>query len=329
MIFLLFLSASLASPSSLALYRGASLPAPDNPAVVSRYWSAEDVTLWRSQPRMSDGQGEFLALSPETRVLIRFGDLERALGPNRRILRARLVLSVARIERVGTLTVRRFLGDWNEGAGLGRREDADLQWSTTWSYQFYNEKGPVRRWKNGGEEFLSREKSYESVVRDATGEMVIDGLEKDVEFFYHHWYENFGWALDFTGSALVISSQGERLRPRLEVEFETVGEKRGPDLSVIYISRQPEYERYDGLGLADLLRRGEVSAAELLEAALERIEWINPRINAVVTRMEAAARRFLEELPDGPFRGVPFLLKDLLSVCEGAPLTFGCRALRN
>jgi len=91
----------------------------------------------------------------------------------------------------------------------------------------------------------------------------------------------------------------------------------------------PEYERYDGLGLADLVRRGEVSAAELLEAALERIEWINPRINAVVTRMEAAARRFLEELPDGPFRGVPFLLKDLLSVCEGAPLTFGCRALRN
>ncbi len=89
-----------------------------------------------------------------------------------------------------------------------------------------------------------------------------------------------------------------------------------------------DYERFDGLGLAELVRRKEVSPAELLEAALERIARINPRINAVVTLMEEAARRALASLPEGPFRGVPFLIKDLLSVCEGAPLTCGCRALR-
>ncbi|MEJ5359678.1 MAG: amidase family protein [Desulfobacterales bacterium] len=90
-----------------------------------------------------------------------------------------------------------------------------------------------------------------------------------------------------------------------------------------------EYEHFDGLGLAALVRRGEVSPAEILEAALERIERLNPRLNAVVTRMEEAARRALSRLPDGPFRGVPFLIKDLLSVCAGVPLTFGSRALRN
>lgn len=248
MSILLFFVTTISALPSLSLYRGAPIPAPDNPTVISRYWFAEDVTLWRSQPRLSDGQSEFLTLSPETRVLIRFGDLERALGPNRRILRARLVLSLARVERGGTLTVRRFLTDWNEGPGRGRREDIDLQWSSTWSYQFFNEKGPTRRWRDGGTDFLSREKSFETSVDAGAGEVVIQGLEKDVEFFYHHWYENFGWALEFTGSAWVFSSQGERFRPRLEVEFEPVEEKQSSDLSVIYISRQPEYERYDNRG---------------------------------------------------------------------------------
>ncbi len=269
--------------SSLALYRGASLPVPDNPGVLFRYWSAEDVTLWRAQPRLSDGQSEFLTFSPETRVLIRFWDLERALGPNKRILRARLVLSVARMEHGGVLVGRRFLADWNEGAGRGRREDVDLQWSTTWSHQFYNEKGPVRRWRNGGEEFLSSEKSFEMRVGDTAGEIVIEGLEKDVEYFYHHWYENFGWALEFTGSALVFSSQGERFRPRLEVEFESIEEQRGADLSVIYISRTPEYERYDNRGDAYVRARvgGHESGVMMNPGKADTPKW--PRDGEQVT----------------------------------------------
>lgn len=283
MTFLFLLSASVATPFSIALSRGAFIPDPDNRASLSRYWSAEDVTLWRSQPRVSDGQSEFLVLSPETRVLIRFGDLERALGPNKRILRARLVLSVAREERGGTLTVRRFLRDWNEGAGRGRREDADLQWSSTWAYQFYNEKGPVRRWRNGGEDFLSGEGSHQVTVDDFSGEIVIQGLEKDVEFFYHHWYENFGWALDFTGSAMVFSSQGERFRPRLEVEFEPVGESKGPDLSVVYISRHPEYERYDNRGDAYVRARvgGHESGVMMNPGKADTPKW--PRDGEQVT----------------------------------------------
>ena len=90
----------------------------------------------------------------------------------------------------------------------------------------------------------------------------------------------------------------------------------------------PEYERYDGLGLAELVRSRAVSAAELAAAAIERIEERNPRINAVVHRMYDEAKR-VSTAPqvDGPFAGVPFLLKDLMASYAGAPLTSACRFL--
>ncbi|HWI61304.1 MAG TPA: amidase [Symbiobacteriaceae bacterium] len=91
-----------------------------------------------------------------------------------------------------------------------------------------------------------------------------------------------------------------------------------------------EYGAYDGLGLADLVRRGEVSPAELAEAAIERIQQTNPQLNAVVTPMYELGRSAAKgELPDGPFQGVPFLLKDLGDAYAGVPLTGGSRAYRN
>jgi amidase len=89
-----------------------------------------------------------------------------------------------------------------------------------------------------------------------------------------------------------------------------------------------EYEDYDGCGLAELIRRGEVSAAEVCEAAIERIERRNPEINAVVTPLFDFGRGALASLPpEAPFCGVPFLLKDHLSALAGYPLTFGSKAL--
>lgn len=91
----------------------------------------------------------------------------------------------------------------------------------------------------------------------------------------------------------------------------------------------PEYERYDGLGLAELVRRGEVTPSELVEAALARVDRWNPILNAVVHRLDEAARRTAAgPLPAGPFRGVPFLVKDLLEAVAGAPLSNGSRAYR-
>ncbi len=91
-----------------------------------------------------------------------------------------------------------------------------------------------------------------------------------------------------------------------------------------------EYDRYDGLGLAELVRRKEVSPAELVEEAIRRIETVNPRINAVIHPMDDLARQQVQQgLPEGPFQGVPFLLKDLLVDYAGVPTRRGSRFFRD
>jgi amidase len=88
-----------------------------------------------------------------------------------------------------------------------------------------------------------------------------------------------------------------------------------------------EYLAHDGLGLAALVRAGSVTAVELLELALERIRTLDPRVNAVVHLMEADARRDAARAPSGPFAGVPFLAKDLVSTYAGHPTSAGSRLL--
>ncbi len=87
-----------------------------------------------------------------------------------------------------------------------------------------------------------------------------------------------------------------------------------------------EYESYDAMGLAGLVAEGSVSASEVLEAAIERVEARNPAVNAVVHRLDDEARAAVAAgLPDGPFTGVPFLIKDLNAHVAGAPTTNGSR----
>ena len=92
--------------------------------------------------------------------------------------------------------------------------------------------------------------------------------------------------------------------------------------------RLPEYDSLDATALAGLVARGEVTAAELLEAALERADLRNPRLNAITSRYDdEARRRAAGTLPKGPFTGVPFLIKDLMTAWKGHPLTGGSRLL--
>ncbi len=85
-----------------------------------------------------------------------------------------------------------------------------------------------------------------------------------------------------------------------------------------------EYANYDGLGLAELVAKKQVSASELVEEAISRIEKHNPKLNAVVyktyDRARAAARA---PQTGGAFAGVPFLLKDILGVQKGVPTRQG------
>src|SRR3954469_16307421 len=87
----------------------------------------------------------------------------------------------------------------------------------------------------------------------------------------------------------------------------------------------------DATAQADLVRRGEVTATELVDAAIARVEKLDPELNAVIHRRFDRAREEAADpqLPDGPFRGVPFLIKDLSAPTAGDPMHNGMRALRD
>lgn len=85
-----------------------------------------------------------------------------------------------------------------------------------------------------------------------------------------------------------------------------------------------EYDQYDALGLAELVKNNEVSAMELLEEAIDRTDKVNGEINAVVYKHYDEAKSSINSgLPDGPFKGVPFLLKDLHLLLTGTTTSYG------
>src|SRR6185437_11171018 len=90
-----------------------------------------------------------------------------------------------------------------------------------------------------------------------------------------------------------------------------------------------EYGNYDGVGLAELVRKKQVTATELLDEAIARTAKVDPQINAVVVKHYDYARQQIDKgLPDGPFTGVPFLLKDL-DLLDGTVTTFGASIFRD
>lgn len=89
-----------------------------------------------------------------------------------------------------------------------------------------------------------------------------------------------------------------------------------------------EYTQYDALGLAGLVNSGQVSAKELLDAAVDTANRLNPKLNAIIHRFDERAYQAAQAgLPTGVFTGVPYLLKDLSFYFEGEPLTMGSRSV--
>jgi amidase len=90
------------------------------------------------------------------------------------------------------------------------------------------------------------------------------------------------------------------------------------------------YEQYDAIGLNELIRNKEVSAEEVLEAAITRCEEINPEVNAIVYKMYDEARDQLKQSDsNAPLYGVPFLLKDLSMCYKGVPTSQGSRLFKD
>lgn len=89
-----------------------------------------------------------------------------------------------------------------------------------------------------------------------------------------------------------------------------------------------EYQKYDALDLADLVRRKQITAGELAELAIAWAEAINPSINAVIQPLYELGRQMAADGPSGPFGGVPFLIKDLGVHIKGTPLSNGSRGFK-
>ena len=86
------------------------------------------------------------------------------------------------------------------------------------------------------------------------------------------------------------------------------------------------YNTCDGLALAQLVRNKEIKSSELVQEAIDRIEQLNPQLNAVIHKMYDLALEVSKgDLADAPFQGVPFLLKDLLINYGGVPTRSGSR----
>ena len=99
-----------------------------------------------------------------------------------------------------------------------------------------------------------------------------------------------------------------------------------------------ELFKYDAIDLSELIRKGEITPAELLETTIHRIENMNPKINAVIYKMYDQARATAEiwssdaktkKTSDSTFCGIPFLLKDLIAESKDTPLSDGSRAVHS
>lgn len=89
------------------------------------------------------------------------------------------------------------------------------------------------------------------------------------------------------------------------------------------------YKEYDGLGLAELVKRKEVQPIELVEEAIRLTDSLNPKLNAVINKMYEQAMKTAGQQLTGAFAGVPMFLKDISQEIEGEPITAGSRAFLN
>jgi amidase/6-aminohexanoate-cyclic-dimer hydrolase len=107
-------------------------------------------------------------------------------------------------------------------------------------------------------------------------------------------------------------------------------ERGGSGASLPISGLAAEYDRYDGIGLAELIAKKQISPLELLQAVRARVEMLNPKLNAFCQLFfEKAELQIKQGLPAGPFRGVPFALKDLGQHLAGTVTSSGSRVFKD
>lgn len=229
---------------TLTLARGASVGG-------HRYWAVEDTTLDSNEPDTQQGGFVVLNGGPGKTILIKFGDLNRTLGPNKRITKATLVFTPSNVQRSALNRVATPSKPWNEGPVVTRSATSTLDRATVWAATWSNRRTgrEPMPWQEAGAGGADDTRTIEGVTVESGEEAVtVSGLATGLQRQYERPWEAHGFAFWFANPVEFWSSNSREGRPRLIVEFEEPPEKSSADLSVVAISRTPTFDRYDSRG---------------------------------------------------------------------------------
>lgn len=243
------------SVRTVDLSHGAIIQSADSTADRFGYWDTTDTYLDGSAPDENFGGEPILAAGPSKTVLIRFGDLNRAMGSFRRVRKATLYLTIAGGDTPVLKSVDKLLVPWGAGPyftiGSMLKQAANHvaddpsqkaakptppRWSSTWRARLAGEGGSS--WQlpgaNGPLDSESIKDAHASVTEK---EVAVDGLATVLQAFADHPNANFGFGLQFGSACEFYSSRAAIGRPRLVLELEKSPLPTGPDLSVTTIER--------------------------------------------------------------------------------------------
>lgn len=218
--------------AAVDLYRGAALQSGE----VVPYYACGDTCLDRAKPNSSFGMAASLFIGKEKSALIKFGDLDRALGANAKILEATLVLPIDQSTKAGKVSLRRVTKEWVEGSGTGDAVEKPDPRSTTWSYQIFDPAGQTRRWR-GGEDAALKQASGTADLAAGVSSVAIEGLAGDLAEMLADPTRNYGWLIEFDGEAVISSSESLLSKPTLKVRYVEAAPPAGPDLCITSVSK--------------------------------------------------------------------------------------------
>jgi hypothetical protein len=225
------------------------------PGLTPRYWSVEDTTLDNTQSDINQGWQTELSGGDGKNILIQFRDLNRTLGPNKHIVKASLVFAISGGDRVSFVGASQVLQPWNEGPDRTllslnpeHPEDTAARWSATYRHRRAGTDGSS--WNHAGAtgEGDSKPIPEAKLNQPDQDHVEITGLEGAVQQQYDRPYENHGFVLLFSAPIAFPSGKSIQNKPKLVLQVEDSNPTSGPDLSVTYIERKPQYERYNDEG---------------------------------------------------------------------------------
>ena len=247
---------SLPEPRTVVLSQGMDVTPYAGAAY--RYWAETDTTLDSASPAESFGADTVLAGGPARTILIRFGDLERVLGPRAKIIKADLGLTQVQPGDADLVRAGQMLVGWEPGpmhsllslvASPGQRaalEKEQSEGAATWKDRMAGAHAVA--WQTPGAlgALDSKALTGMSASIDSHGNETIHGLEACLQAAADHWDENDGIALTFAQPVGFFSGRADQGHPTLTLEVVNEPAEKGPDLAVTAIQESADGSTFTG-----------------------------------------------------------------------------------